>query len=31
MSVEADKVGINYSRVLQEALMNLIEKSAKGI
>nr|DAZ36389.1 MAG TPA: hypothetical protein [Caudoviricetes sp.] len=31
MSVEADKVGINYSRVLQEALMNLIGKSAKGI
>ena len=31
MSVEADKAGINYSRVLQEALMNLIGKSAKGI
>ena len=31
MSVEADKVGINYSRVLQEAILSLIGKSAKGI
>lgn len=31
MSVEADKVGINYSRVLQDAILNLIGKSAKGI
>ena len=31
MSVEADKVGINYSRVLQEEILNLIWKSAKGI
>ena len=31
MSVEADKVGINYSRVLQEAILNLIGKSAKVI
>lgn len=31
MSVEADKVGINYSRVLQDAILNLIGKNAKGI
>lgn len=31
MSVEADKVGINYSRVLQDAILGLIGKSAKGI
>lgn len=29
MSVEADKVGINYSRVLQEAILNLIGKTEK--
>jgi len=31
MSIEADKVGINYSRVLQEAILKLIGKSAKGV
>lgn len=31
MSVEADKAGINYSRVLQDAIMNLIGKGAKRV
>ena len=29
LSVEAEKVGINYSRILQEALMNILGLSRK--
>jgi len=31
MSVEADKEGINYSRVLQEAIANILGISRKGV